>query len=102
MIGSEKTSYHFYAFIKTWNINYSKFIIFSRNINQLNFIKEKLPDIKKGLITNNNPANNKHPRTSNNHFNHSEDKLILNLFMWKKKMLSLKSISCFLLNSSHV
>jgi len=55
LIGSEKTSYHFYAFIKTWNINYSKFIIFSRNINQLNFIKEKLPDIKKGLITNNNP-----------------------------------------------
>jgi glycerophosphoryl diester phosphodiesterase len=51
--GDNKVAYNLYAFLKTWRIDYSTMIVFSFNINHLDFLKDKLPHLKRGLITKN-------------------------------------------------
>ena len=53
--GGEKTAYNLFAFIKTWNIDYKSMVAFSFNMEHLNLLKNKLPDLKRGLITCNKP-----------------------------------------------
>ena len=53
--GGEKTAYNLFAFIKTWDIDYKNMIAFSFNMEHLNLLKNKLPNLKRGLITSNKP-----------------------------------------------
>ena len=53
--GGIETAYNLFAFIKTWNINTTKFIAFSFNLNHIDLLKKKIPSLKRGLITDNVP-----------------------------------------------
>lgn len=53
--GDNKTAYNLFAFIKTWQININKIIAFSFNLNHIDLLKNKIPDLKRGLITDNIP-----------------------------------------------
>jgi glycerophosphoryl diester phosphodiesterase len=54
--GDIKTAYHLFIFIKIRNIDYSNIIAFSRNADHINYLKLKLPDLKRGYITSNIPC----------------------------------------------
>jgi glycerophosphoryl diester phosphodiesterase len=53
--GGIETAFNLFTFIKTWDINIKRMIAFSFNFNHLDLLKKKIPELKRGLITDNIP-----------------------------------------------
>jgi glycerophosphoryl diester phosphodiesterase len=51
--GGIKTAYHLFAFLRTWNIDVSNMIAFSFNQKHLDLLEQKMPELRRGFITDN-------------------------------------------------